>query len=147
MELLRAMNWWRCGRVNARVSLLVAIFITTSFLLLRYPTFRSRLNQLLSTRGTDDQLSAMSTPRRRTCPADLADIEPNWLFITVKTTARYHRSRLNLLLSTWIAEALKLRGQSGRSIVRVSAFASEGPQQNLTSIWSILLCSIFPLLY
>lgn len=42
-------------------------------------------------------------PRSRAPPAPVERLSPGDLFIAVKTTGRYHRQRLELLLDTWIS--------------------------------------------
>ncbi|XP_062244635.1 beta-1,3-N-acetylglucosaminyltransferase lunatic fringe-like isoform X3 [Platichthys flesus] len=47
---------------------------------------------------------AISVPRRRSVtPGPVEPLTPADLFIAVKTTGRYHRQRLDLLLDTWIS--------------------------------------------
>ena len=47
---------------------------------------------------------AISGPRRRSVtPGPVEALTPADLFIAVKTTGRYHRQRLDLLLETWIS--------------------------------------------
>uniref|UniRef100_A0A3B5AX48 Fringe-like glycosyltransferase domain-containing protein n=1 Tax=Stegastes partitus TaxID=144197 RepID=A0A3B5AX48_9TELE len=42
-------------------------------------------------------------PRSSAAPGPLEHLSPDDLFIAVKTTGRYHRQRLELLLDTWIS--------------------------------------------
>lgn len=51
---------------------------------------------------------AMSGPARRSAPpAPVERLSPEDLFIAVKTTGRYHRQRLDLLLDTWISRNMQ----------------------------------------
>ncbi len=51
---------------------------------------------------------AISGPLRRSAPAGPVEhLSPDDLFIAVKTTGRYHRQRLELLLDTWISRNLE----------------------------------------
>lgn len=42
-----------------------------------------------------------------TAPPPAEDIRPDDLFIAVKTTKKFHQSRLNLLLDTWISRSMQ----------------------------------------
>lgn len=51
---------------------------------------------------------AISGPPRRSAPhGPVEHLSPADLFIAVKTTGRYHRQRLQLLLDTWISRNLQ----------------------------------------
>lgn len=51
---------------------------------------------------------AISGPPRRSAPSGPVErLSPADLFIAVKTTGRYHRQRLELLLDTWISRNMQ----------------------------------------
>ncbi|TNN56715.1 Beta-1,3-N-acetylglucosaminyltransferase lunatic fringe [Liparis tanakae] len=51
---------------------------------------------------------AVSGPRRSSAPAGPVErLSPDDLFIAVKSTGRYHRQRLDLLLDTWISRNMQ----------------------------------------
>lgn len=44
-------------------------------------------------------------PRRSSAPEPVESLSPSDVFIAVKSTQRYHRERLELLLDTWISRS------------------------------------------
>ncbi|OQV21871.1 putative Fringe glycosyltransferase [Hypsibius exemplaris] len=60
---------------------------------------------------------------RSRCPTDFTHVEGNFLFITIKTTEKFHRLRIELIASTWMSEALLLKGRNDRPLVKVAVLS------------------------
>ncbi|XP_076583792.1 beta-1,3-N-acetylglucosaminyltransferase lunatic fringe-like [Chaetodon auriga] len=84
---------------------------------------------------------AMSGPPRRSAPSEPVEhLSPADLFIAVKTTGRYHRQRLELLLDTWISRNMqqtyvftdgedeKLRKRMGAHLINTNCSAAHNRQ-------------------
>ncbi|XP_034397040.1 beta-1,3-N-acetylglucosaminyltransferase lunatic fringe-like [Cyclopterus lumpus] len=84
---------------------------------------------------------AMSGPRRRSAPVGPVErLSPDDLFIAVKSTGRYHRQRLDLLLDTWISRNMqqtfvftdgedeKLRKRMGAHLINTNCSAAHNRQ-------------------
>lgn len=84
---------------------------------------------------------AMSGPRRSSAPAGPVErLSPEDLFIAVKSTGKYHRQRLDLLLDTWISRNMqqtfvftdgedeKLRKRMGAHLINTNCSAAHSRQ-------------------
>ncbi|XP_073336525.1 beta-1,3-N-acetylglucosaminyltransferase lunatic fringe-like isoform X2 [Pagrus major] len=84
---------------------------------------------------------AISGPTRRSAPpGPVEHLSPDDLFIAVKTTGRYHRQRLDLLLDTWISRSMqqtyvftdgedeKLRKRMGAHLINTNCSAAHNRQ-------------------
>lgn len=84
---------------------------------------------------------AISGPSQRSAPAGPVEhLSPDDLFIAVKTTGRYHRQRLELLLDTWISRNMqqtyvftdgedeKLRKRMGPHLINTNCSAAHNRQ-------------------
>ncbi|XP_008301466.1 beta-1,3-N-acetylglucosaminyltransferase lunatic fringe [Stegastes partitus] len=79
-------------------------------------------------------------PRSSAAPGPLEHLSPDDLFIAVKTTGRYHRQRLELLLDTWISrnkpqtyvftdgEDEELRKRMGAHLINTNCSAAHNRQ-------------------
>ncbi|XP_047435156.1 beta-1,3-N-acetylglucosaminyltransferase lunatic fringe-like isoform X2 [Mugil cephalus] len=79
-------------------------------------------------------------PRSRAPPAPVERLSPGDLFVAVKTTGRYHRQRLELLLDTWISRNMpqtyvftdgedeKLRKRMGDHLINTNCSAAHNRQ-------------------
>lgn len=56
---------------------------------------------------TRERRAISPPPRRSAPPGPVEPLSPEDLFIAVKTTGRYHRQRLELLLDTWISRNMQ----------------------------------------
>lgn len=56
---------------------------------------------------TRERRAINGPPRRSVPPPPVEPLTPADLFIAVKTTGRYHRQRLELLLDTWISRNMQ----------------------------------------
>lgn len=56
---------------------------------------------------TRERRAISGPPRSSTPPGPVEHLSPGDLFIAVKTTSRYHRQRLELLLDTWISRNMQ----------------------------------------
>lgn len=56
---------------------------------------------------TRERRALSGPPRRSAPPGPVEHLSPADLFIAVKTTGRYHRQRLELLLDTWISRSMQ----------------------------------------
>lgn len=54
-------------------------------------------------------------PRRSSTPEPVEHLSPSDLFIAVKSTQRFHRERLQLLLDTWISRSAQQVSTDARS--------------------------------
>lgn len=54
---------------------------------------------------TRERRSMRVPPRRSSAPEPVESLSPSDVFIAVKSTQRYHRERLELLLDTWISRS------------------------------------------
>lgn len=63
--------------------------------------FSAYLSKLTRGRREADKPARSSAPDGDPPPAE--DLSPDDIFIAVKTTKKFHQSRLNLLLDTWIS--------------------------------------------
>ncbi|KAG8557859.1 hypothetical protein GDO81_016752 [Engystomops pustulosus] len=63
-------------------------------------TFSSYINKLTRVRRDVEQVA---TPSTEATKPPVEDITPNDVFIAVKTTKKFHRSRMDLLMDTWIS--------------------------------------------
>lgn len=66
--------------------------------------FSAYLSKLTRGRREVDKPARSSAPAEEPPPAE--DLGADDIFIAVKTTKKFHRSRLNLLLDTWISRNL-----------------------------------------
>ena len=134
----------RNGLFNARFLLLVFLLVCGLFGALHYEPFRRKLGALVGKQkslsdilhpskltGNVPQVSSALTLTRkfqrkngdfkaRRCPQDFQDMEGSFIFITIKTTEMYHDLRLKLLITTWVHDALKIRGINKQPLVKVS---------------------------
>ncbi|GAU91514.1 hypothetical protein RvY_03752 [Ramazzottius varieornatus] len=128
----------RQGLFNLRFLLLIAVLVLGLFGLLHYEPVRNKLKALVT--NEKDLPVATQTQRNlggtslvtkrplwrkgpakvRKCPQDFRHMEGNFIFITIKTTEKYHELRLKLLITTWIHGALKIRANNNRSLVKVA---------------------------
>ncbi|OQV14888.1 hypothetical protein BV898_10920 [Hypsibius exemplaris] len=105
LKLKSALSWWRASYFL----LIVSSFCVTTVLVVLHG------------------LEHCCTGKFR---AEFAHVTPNFLFITVKTTAANHRTRLKILLETWIKCALRVKTSSNElPVVSAIAVVSDGPLQ------------------
>lgn len=67
--------------------------------------FSTYITKLSRGRREAEKLSRSADTKRDSAPAE--DITANDIFIAVKTTKKFHQSRLNLLLDTWISRHMQ----------------------------------------
>ncbi|XP_059197004.1 beta-1,3-N-acetylglucosaminyltransferase lunatic fringe-like [Centropristis striata] len=89
---------------------------------------------------TRERRAIADPPRRSAPPGPVEHLSPADLFIAVKTTGRYHRQRLELLLDTWISrntqqtfvftdgEDEKLRKRMGAHLINTNCSAAHNRQ-------------------
>ncbi|OQV21872.1 putative Beta-1,3-N-acetylglucosaminyltransferase lunatic fringe [Hypsibius exemplaris] len=114
---------WRCVRPSWRFLVTISAVALSLFAFLHYKPIRARLDIYLLQAQHQQASLQVSHPivlKQRRCPSDFADIEGDFLFVTVKTTKQYHRLRLNLIASTWISDALLLKGRNDKPVVKVA---------------------------
>ncbi|OWA52518.1 putative Beta-1,3-N-acetylglucosaminyltransferase lunatic fringe [Hypsibius exemplaris] len=59
-----------------------------------------------------------------------SSFKPNFLFLTIKSTARNHKSRLTILLETWIPVALSLRTRQLEPVIPLVGIVTDRPYEN-----------------
>nr|XP_033479319.1 beta-1,3-N-acetylglucosaminyltransferase lunatic fringe-like isoform X2 [Epinephelus lanceolatus] len=89
---------------------------------------------------TRERRAVSDHPRRSAPPGPVEHLSPADLFIAVKTTGRYHRQRLELLLDTWISRNMqqtfvftdgedeKLRKRMGAHLINTNCSAAHNRQ-------------------
>ncbi|XP_075947685.1 beta-1,3-N-acetylglucosaminyltransferase lunatic fringe-like [Anarhichas minor] len=89
---------------------------------------------------TRERRAIPGPPRRSAAPGPVERLSPDDLFIAVKTTGRYHRQRLELLLDTWISRNMqqtfvftdgedeKLRKRMGAHLINTNCSAAHNRQ-------------------
>lgn len=89
---------------------------------------------------TRERRAISGPPRRSAAPGPVERLSPADLFVAVKTTGRYHRQRLDLLLDTWISRNLqqtfvftdeedeKLRKRMGDHLINTNCSAAHNRQ-------------------
>ncbi|XP_049428167.1 beta-1,3-N-acetylglucosaminyltransferase lunatic fringe-like [Epinephelus fuscoguttatus] len=89
---------------------------------------------------TRERRAVSDHPRRSAPPGPVEHLSPADLFIAVKTTERYHRQRLELLLDTWISRNMqqtfvftdgedeKLRKRMGAHLINTNCSAAHNRQ-------------------
>ncbi|XP_074518000.1 beta-1,3-N-acetylglucosaminyltransferase lunatic fringe-like [Halichoeres trimaculatus] len=89
---------------------------------------------------TRERRAISDTPRRNPVPGPVELLSPEDVFIAVKSTGRYHRQRLELLLDTWISRNMqqtyvftdgedeKLRKRMGAHLINTNCSAVHSRQ-------------------